>query len=111
MDKNTRKEPTSIFPMAVVHNVMLQKENPALTTISAHTFLLVMLHYGKQDKKQHGKSIRHSKRYLVGVCRVTGEVNVKPNARRSGKAKSNMSQLTQSLDYRWNEREWGWYKM
>lgn len=24
---------------------------------------------------------------------------------------SNMSQLTQSLDYRWNEREWGWYKM
>lgn len=27
MDKNTRKEPTSIFPMAVVHNVMLQKEN------------------------------------------------------------------------------------
>lgn len=70
-----------------------------------------MLHYGKQGKKQHGKSIRHSKRYLVGVCRVTGEVNVKPNARRLGKAKSNMSQLTQSLDYRWNEREWGWYKM
>lgn len=27
MDKNTRKEPTSIFPTAVVHNVMLQKEN------------------------------------------------------------------------------------
>lgn len=63
-----------------------------------------MLHYGKQGKKQHGKSIRHSKRYLVGVCWVTGEVNVKPNARRSGKAKSNTSQLTQSLDYRWNER-------
>lgn len=42
---------------------------------------------------------------LFGVLRVTGEVNVKPSVgRKIRQSKSNMNQLTLSLDYTWNEK-------
>lgn len=68
--------------------------------ISTHTFLLVKL-CGKQGKEQHGKAIRHLEGQLSGVLRVTGEVKCGKKIRQS---KSNMNQLTLSLDYTWNEK-------
>lgn len=42
---------------------------------------------------------------MFGVLRVTGEVNVKPSVGREiRQSKSNMNQLTLSLDYTWNEK-------
>lgn len=42
---------------------------------------------------------------LFGVLRVTGEVNMKPSVGKEiRQSKSNMNQLTRSLDYTWNEK-------
>lgn len=70
--------------------------------ISTHTFLLVKLRCGKQDKEQHGKAVRQSKGQSFGFLRARGEVNVKPSVEREDKAKQKKGKekrLTLSLDY------------
>lgn len=81
-----------------------------------HTFLLVKLLCGKQDKEQHGKGIGHSEGQLFGVLSYwRGQPEAKCG-KKIRQSKSNMKQLTLSLDYTWNEKgmikkeEGGWQK-
>lgn len=66
-----------------------------------HTFLLVKLRCGKQDKEQHGKAIRHWRDSFLGSSEL-GVRSMWSLGGRWGEAKREGEPLTLSLDY----REW-----